>query len=134
MLRVLVPWLKLPPVLLPPLLLLPVLLSACDPLTEGIAAASVGSVTVLGRTPIDAGYSLVTGKDCSAVRLEQGKTYCRPTEPLPDTPPYCTRSLGVVDCWQDPASVSDLAPQVADGPRALTPTQEKDRTRSWPNW
>ncbi len=48
MLRVLVPWLKLPPVLLPPLLLLPVLLSACDPLTEGIAAASVGSVTVLG--------------------------------------------------------------------------------------
>jgi hypothetical protein len=132
--RALVPWLRLP-LLLVPLVLVPLLLlTGCDPVTEGIASAGVASVAVLGRTPIDAGYSLVTGKDCSAVRLEQGKTYCRPTEPLPDTPPYCTRSLGVVDCWQDPATVPNVAPQVADGPHALSPVQEKDRTRSWPNW
>jgi hypothetical protein len=124
---------KLPPILLLPSLWLPLSLTACDPLTEGIASAGVASVAVLGRTPIDAGYSAITGKDCSAVRLEQGKTYCRPTEPPPETPPYCTRSLGVVDCWMDPASVNGLAPQVADGPRALTPEQEKNRTRSWPN-
>jgi len=151
--RALVPWLWLPlslvprllmlrlqgPLVLVPLMLVPpvlplLLLTACDPVTEGIASAGVASVAVLGRTPIDAGYSLITGKDCSAVRLEQGKTYCRPTEPPPDAPPYCTRSLGVVDCWQHPAAVPDLAPQVADGPSALTPAQEKDRTRSWPNW
>jgi len=39
-----------------------------------------------------------------------------------------------VDCWQNPAAVPDLAPQVADGQSALTQAQEKDRTRSWPNW
>jgi len=121
--------------LAPALVLLPLLmLAGCDLVTEGVAAVSVGSVSTIGRTPVDAVYSLATGKDCSAVRMDQGKTYCRPTEPLPDVLPYCTRSLGVVDCWRDPASMPDLAPQVADGPRALTPVQEKDRTRSWPNW
>ena len=129
MLRAPVPWLRLPLLLLPLLLL-----TGCEAATGAVAAVTVGSVSALGRTPIDAGYSLITGKDCSAVRLEQGKTYCRPTEPRPAAPAYCTRSLGVVDCWMDPASVPDLAPEVADGPRGLSPVQEKDRTRSWPNW
>jgi hypothetical protein len=119
------------PLLLP--LLLPVLvLPGCEAATEGVAAATVGSVAAIGRTPVDAAVSLVTGKDCSVVRLDQHKTYCRPTEPPPDAPPYCTRSLGVVDCWKDPAAMSDLPPEVADGPRGLTPAQEADRTRRWP--
>jgi len=118
--------------LLPPLLMLPLLLLAGCEAAEGVAAVTVGSVAVIGRTPVDAVVSLVTGKDCSAVRLDQGKTYCRPTEPQPDAPPYCTRSLGVVDCWKDPASLPDLPPEVADGPRALTPAQEANRTRTWP--
>jgi hypothetical protein len=115
-----------------PLLLLVLAVAGCDAATEGVAAVSIGSVAVIGRTPIDAAVSLVTGKDCSAVRLEQGKTYCRPMEPKPETPPYCTRSLGVVDCWTDPAAMVDLPPQVADGPSALTPEQEANRTRRWP--
>jgi hypothetical protein len=86
-------------------------------------AVMVGSVAALGRTPVDAAYSLVTGK-----------SYCRATEPLPDALPYCTRSLGVVDCWRDPAAVANLGPDVADGARALTPVQEKDRTRGWVVW
>jgi hypothetical protein len=118
--------------LLPPLLMLPLLLLAGCEAAEGVAAVTVGSVAGIGRTPIDAVYSLVTGKDCSAVRLDQGKTYCRPTEPQPDAPPYCTRSLGVVDCWKDPAAVPNLGPDVADGPRTLTPAQEANRTRTWP--
>jgi hypothetical protein len=113
--------------------LLPVLaLAGCDAASEGVAAVTVGSVAIIHRTPVDAVVSLVSGKDCSAVRLEQGKTYCRPTEPAPDMPPYCTRSLGVVDCWKDPGAMSDLPPEVADGPRALTPEQDADRTRRWP--
>jgi hypothetical protein len=118
--------------LLPALLMLPLLLLAGCEAAEGVAAVTVGSVAAIGRTPVDAVYSLVTGKDCSAVRLDQGKTYCRPTEPQPDAPPYCTRSLGVVDCWKDPASMPDLPPEMADGPRALTPEQEANRTRTWP--
>jgi hypothetical protein len=113
--------------------LLPVLvLAGCDAASEGVAAVTVGSVAIIHRTPVDAVVSMVSGKDCSAVRLEQGKTYCRPTEAAPDTPPYCTRSLGVVDCWKDPGAMSDLSPEVADGPRALTPEQDADRTRRWP--
>ena len=118
--------------LLPPLLMLPLLLGGCDVATESVAAVTVGSVAAIGRTPVDAVYSLVTGKDCSAVRLDQGKTYCRPIEPPPEAPPYCTRSLGVVDCWKDPAAVPNLGPDVADGPHTLTPAQEADRTRTWP--
>ena len=99
---------------------------------EMVAGVTVGSVAAIGRTPVDAVYSLVTGKDCSLVRLDEGKTYCRPIEPPPEAPPYCTRSLGVVDCWKDPAAVPNLGPDVADGPRTLTPAQEANRTRTWP--
>ncbi|MFL5286082.1 MAG: hypothetical protein ACJ8AW_35160 [Rhodopila sp.] len=98
-----------------------------------IAVGSVaGSVAVLGRTPADAVVSLVSGKDCSAVRLEQGKTYCKPTEPPPPVPQFCTRSLGVVDCWSEPGALQDNPTQVADGPFTLSPAQEANHTARWP--
>jgi len=117
-----------------PLLLavLMLMLSGCDAATEGVAAVTVGSIATIHRTPVDAVVSLATGRDCSVVRLDQGKTYCRPMEPTPDTPPYCTRSLGVADCWKDPAAMPDVPAELADGPRALTADQEADRTRRWP--
>ena len=98
-------------------------------LTTVVGGVAVGSVAVLQRSPLDALWSLVTGRDCSVVRLDQGKRWCRPMEPLPEPPVYCTRSLGTVDCWADPAG---KPPEVADGPRQLTPAQEADRVRSWP--
>jgi hypothetical protein len=117
--------------------LLAVLLTGCGTpeqmATVGVGV-TVGSIAVIQRSPLDAVYSAVTGKDCSIVRMEQGKSYCRPIEPQPETPPYCTRSLGVVDCWRDPASLPDRPPQVADGPRTLTPEQEANRTRRWPDF
>jgi hypothetical protein len=94
--------------------------------------ATVVSVTAIQRTPIDAVYSLLTGRDCSAVRLDAGQTYCRAVEPKPEPPVYCTRSLGSVNCWQDPASVPGHPRGVADGPTDLTPAQEADRVRRWP--
>jgi len=98
-------------------------------LTSVAVGTTAGSVAVIQRTPIDAAYSLVTGKDCSVVRLDQGLSYCRPIESPPALPPYCTRSLGVTDCWIDPAG---QPPQQADGPVGLTPAQEANRTRRWP--
>jgi hypothetical protein len=113
------------------------LLAGCGATPEQMAtvgvAVSVGSIAVIQRSPLDAAYSVLSGWDCSVVRLEQGKSYCRPVEPPPEPPPYCTRSLGVANCWQDPASLPDHPPSLGDGPSTLTPAQEADRTRRWPN-
>ncbi len=98
----------------------------------GVAALGVGSIAVIHRSPFDALYSIASGRDCSIVRLDEGKSYCRPIEPPPEPPSYCTRSLGVVDCWRDPAALPDRPREVGDGPRTLTPAQDADRTRGWP--
>jgi hypothetical protein len=99
--------------------------------TVGVAA-TVGSVAAIQRTPVDAVYSFWSGRDCSVVRLDQGKTYCRPVEPKPEPPPFCTRSLGAVDCWRNPDTVPGHPRGLADGPAVLTPAQEADRVRTWP--
>lgn len=111
-------------------------LAGCGMSDNLIAAAAVGanvaSVAAIQRTPADALYSWWTGRDCSAVRLDQGKRYCRTEEPKPEPPPYCTRSLASVNCWQDPATVPGHPRGMADGPADLTAEQEADRVRSWP--
>jgi hypothetical protein len=104
-----------------------------DPLiATALAGATIASVATIQRTPMDAVYSLFTGRDCSLVRLDQGKTYCRPVEPPPEPPVFCTRGLGSVDCWKDPAGVPGSPRGVADGPTGLTAEQEADRVRTWP--
>ena len=114
--------------------LLPLSLAACDPASLGAAAAGAGSVVVIGRTPVDAAVSLARGRDCSVVRLERGLSYCRPEEPPPAPPPYCTRSLGRVDCWREPPLALPMQRGVADGPTTLTAEQEAHRTRRWGLW
>jgi hypothetical protein len=96
-----------------------------------VGAVNVTSIVVIGRTPIDAIYSLSKGKDCSVVRLDEGKTYCRPIEPPPPPQPFCTRSLAVVNCWTDPANLPDHPPSVVDTP-PVTAAQEAYRLRTWP--
>ena len=52
-------------------------------------------------------------------------------------PPYCTLTLGVAQCFSDPASLPDHPPSLADGETALSPAQEKDRAaaaRWWAFW
>jgi hypothetical protein len=95
-------------------------------------AGVVGTVAVFGRSPADLVVSLVSGKDCSVVRLDEGKTYCKPVEPPPKQPAFCTRSLGAVNCWTDPAMLPDQPTQVADGRTSLSPAQEENRTARWP--
>lgn len=109
------------------------LLCGCQaaPLTllSVVGGTTAGSTAVIQRTPIDAAWSLATGRDCSVVRLDSGQTYCRLPEAPPEAQPYCTRSLGVPDCWADSRG---QPPQLGDGPHSLTPAQEADRTRRWP--
>jgi hypothetical protein len=118
-------------------LLILLLLAGCEafptPIVPVAAAVSIGSIAVIQRSPFDALYSMLSGRDCSIVRMDQGKSYCKPVEPPPEPPPYCTRSLGVADCWRDPAHFPNLAPPLADGPQTLTPVQEVNRTSNWPH-
>jgi hypothetical protein len=111
------------------------LLTGCgapEQMATGAVGLGVGSIAVIQRSPLDAVYSTLSGRDCSIVRLDQGKSYCRPTEPPPEPLPYCTRSLGVADCWRDPASLPGHPPDLGDVPHPLTPEQEANRTRRWP--
>jgi hypothetical protein len=119
-----------------PLVLVLLVLSGCGPHTPVIAAALVvatgASIPVFHRTPVDMVVSAATGRDCSVVNLDRGERYCRPAERAPETPVFCTRSLGVADCWNDPAKLPGHPREIADGPRVLTVEQEDDRTRWWP--
>lgn len=116
------------------LLLIP--LAGCGLSAGADAGIGIGTnvlaLTTIHRTIPDAVISLVTGKDCSMVRLDNGKSYCRHPHPLPPPPPYCTQTLGNATCWSDPAQLPDHAPQVAAGPYRLTAAQLANRDRGWP--
>jgi len=113
-----------------------VMLTGCGPAAplaaQAGAALTVGSVAAIHRTPIDAVYSAITGRDCSIVWLDKGESYCKSVEPPPPAPQYCTRSIGTVDCWSNPQDMANIAPPLANGPSTLTPAQEQDRTKRWP--
>jgi hypothetical protein len=107
-------------------------LAGCGTWAAPVAAvgvASFGAVPLIQRTSTDAVVSLVTGRDCSVVRLDKQESYCKERE-MPRPQPYCTRSLGVVDCWIDPQAIPQTPPPVADAPD-LTAAQEKYRRASW---
>lgn len=113
------------------LALVVLLASGCGSDVEGtpvslIAAGTVvTSYAVLQRSPIDAVYSLVTGRDCSSLHLERRGEYCR-TREVVTAPAFCTRSLATVDCWTE---TNPYGPQraVADTPAA--PERESVRWR-----
>ncbi len=98
-----------------------------------LAGIEASSVAVFGRGVIDLTVSGASGRDCSIVRLDRGQSYCRPTDPLPTPPEFCTRSLGRVDCWINPEALPGPVHGVADGPSRLTPAQEAYRLRRWPD-
>jgi hypothetical protein len=116
-------------------LLLAALLPGCG--TRGIepvgalAGMEMASVVVFGRGMLDLGVSAVSGKDCSIVRLDRGQTYCAPPERADAPGPYCTRSLGTVDCWADPALLPGPQREVEDRP-VPTPEQLRYRAARWP--
>ena len=99
--------------------------------TGALVAADIASVVVFGRGIADIGVSAISGRDCSVVRLGRGRTYCAPLHPPPSPGPFCTRSLGVVDCWINPEALPTPQRPVADGP-APTLAQEQYRHARWP--
>jgi hypothetical protein len=98
--------------------------------TTGLVVADAAAVTVLHHDVVDIVISSVTGQDCSVVRLDRGKSYCKPLDPPSLPPPYCTQTLGFAQCWASPLMFPNPPRGLADGPWALTP--EQDAFRQFP--
>ena len=73
-------------------------------LVGGLAGCAASGPIALAGT---SGCGFVT-----AMRMAMAGLPCMPKLP---PAPYCTRSLGDVDCWTDPGRLPDRPPQVADG-------------------
>ncbi len=118
--------------LAPPLLVLPLLLAACDgPGLVAFGGVNVASLALTGRTPPDILTSLATGRSCSVARLDRGLTYCAEADPGFAPPPYCTRSIGAVDCWATAPASIPLQVGVAQQP-APSAAQLERAGRRWP--
>ena len=107
--------------------------SGCIEPTGALLGANVASVAVFGRGVGDIFISAASGRDCSIVRLEQGKPYCAPVEAPPGPQMFCSRSLGRVECWANPEAFGDNRPRGVADARGLTPEQDANRTRRWPD-
>jgi hypothetical protein len=121
-----------------PLCAVLLLLAGCNgvqapgaPLLAIPAVIEGASLVTMQRGVGDTVVSLLTGEDCSYVRLARGQTYCA-SDPPPPVQPICTRSLGKVDCWTTPPVATPPYRNVRDGPYELTAEQERNRTSRWP--
>jgi hypothetical protein len=105
--------------LLGPLLLLP----GCEAAIGPAAIANGMSLMLVQRAIPDIAVSALRGQDCSIARLDAGDTYCK-AERIPDPQPFCTRTLGRVDC--SPPPIPGATP-VADAP----PAGDRGPVRRW---
>ena len=106
--------------------------AACTPAPwAALAGVDLAAIVVFGRSVGDLGVSALSGRDCSVVRLSRRQTYCAPLEGPPLPGPFCTRSLGTVDCWDDPAALPGRYRGVADAPPP-TAAQDRYRRAPWP--
>jgi hypothetical protein len=113
------------------------LLAGCQPLVPPlvtIGALDLANIATFHRSGFDLYISLKRGRDCSVVHIEKGEPYCKRPEPEPASQTFCTRTLGLVECFADPATLADHPNPLGDAPTALTAAQEQDRTARWPNW
>jgi len=84
---------------------------------------SSGVVMATDKTLMDHLVSHRTNKDCSTVRVEQGRTYCREDEPNPMPNVHCYQTLGDVMCYSTP----DPTRQPADVLGGQNQTQQQQQ-------
>jgi hypothetical protein len=63
---------------------------------EGVTAVSTG------KTLSDHVVSYASGKDCSTVRSNSGRTYCEESEANPRAKVWCYRTIGKPVCYDKP--------------------------------
>jgi hypothetical protein len=69
--------------------------------TQWYIALDVVSIINTDKTIVDHIVSMSTGRDCSTVRSSMGEPYCK-TDPIPEPPLYCYRTLAAVTCYATP--------------------------------
>ncbi len=124
-----------------PMLLL--LLAGCTPVVPFPAETSVAvaaGVPVPGRAITPATvlatpypgmpYNPGAAGSCLGVRVAQTEARSPVVLP-PPCQPFCTRTLGNVNCWADPAALPGRPTGVADGGDSITPAQAHYQTRGW---
>lgn len=85
------------------------LLGACTIATTaptmmpGLAGLEGVTVIGTGKTLSDHFISVTTGKDCSTLRRNTGRTYCEEDEVAVPDEVYCYNTLGNVTCYSRPA-------------------------------
>jgi hypothetical protein len=94
------------------------------PVIVALPLASAASFVALERSLFDVVYSFISGNDCSVVNIERRGEYCR-TDAVEQPTPFCTRSLGDVDCW----TVTN--PYGAQQPVADRPARVERQRRAW---
>ena len=115
--------------------LLATLAASCHPAATpfvAVAAADAVTIAVFHRDGFDLAYSLVSGRNCSVVRLDQGLSYCKPHQQPAPAPLFCARSLGVVDCYADPGGLLQHPRGVGDWPEQ-TAEQKASGMARWPD-
>jgi len=70
------------------------------------------SLMATDKTMLDNAISLLSGKDCSTVRKEAGRTYCVEDEPNPTAAVHCYKTLGDVTCYDRPDPYGDRQQKV----------------------
>ncbi|WP_339778638.1 hypothetical protein [uncultured Thalassospira sp.] len=68
---------------------------------QWFVALDVVSIINTDKTIVDHIVSASTGRDCSTVRSSMGEPYCK-TDPIPEPPLYCYRTLASVTCYATP--------------------------------
>ncbi len=85
------------------------MLGACTVVTAGPSLmpglAGIQGVTVIGtgKTIVDHVVSMTSGKNCSTLRRDTGRTYCEEDEVAVPDEVYCYNTLGNVTCYSRPA-------------------------------
>ena len=107
------------------ILTLGLLLSACSKfysvVPRGVLKTAgnlsiVSTALVMGtdKTLSDHVASLSLGKNCSTVRVEQGRTYCQEDEPNPIPNVQCYRTLADVMCYDAPPKSSQPGDRIGN--------------------
>lgn len=90
-----------------------------------LSIISSAVVMATDKTLSDHLMSWKTGKNCSTVRVEQGRTYCREDEPNPMPAVFCYPTLGDVMCYAQPDPTRE-----PDARTGMTPDTQKPDPRS----
>lgn len=84
-------------------------------LVPPLAGLEGASIMGTKKSLVDHYVSYVTGKNCSTLRRDEGRTYCEEDEGGPPEEIYCYRTLGNVTCYAKPQPDMERVGRVAPG-------------------